>query len=59
MQELEHLAEETLFRWPAGVTAGSSSLFPLYDELHGHKDKGSFVCLQHRDALLEAAEGEG
>lgn len=39
---LKHLAEETLFRWPAEVTAGSSSLLPLYDELRGHKDTSAF-----------------
>lgn len=36
--KLKHLAEETLFRWLAEVLAGSSSLLPVYDELHGkHK----------------------
>lgn len=39
---LKHLAEETLFRWLAEVTEGSSSLFPLYDELHGHKGQFAF-----------------
>lgn len=38
--ELKHLAEETLFRWAAEVRGGSSSLFPLYEELRHTETKG-------------------